>query len=281
MRKKLLSLAILGALTYACGNTDSHDSNQGADENSTEMAADVKVDEVADFKFHSMLANLPSPLQTFQTLRNVELTQKSISLTPTSVAANLSTNSAKAYGYGIFMTDMGFMAYQHQNQQSLEYMHSCRTLANDLGAGDVFDQTITQKFEESSTEEIMFVKMMDEAFTQMDAYMLNNERFINATEIFVGSWVESQIIATKLLQGEGQNESNKTVWEGIYNQKLHASNLVNVLGEVEGQINMDIYNAVEDIMMFYAGFSDAASITQDDLKELQTKLETLKSKLLA
>lgn len=267
----------------ACGggSHEEHSTDDHSATNQNEEAPAQEIDAMADFKFHSMIANLPSPLQTFHIINKVDLTDKNIELTELSVGGELSTTSSKAYGYGVYITDMGFMAYDHKNQATLEYLQVCRNLATELGAGDVFDRTITKNFEANSTEESKFVQMMDEAFTEMDQYMVNNERFVNATEIFVGSWVESQIIATKMLEGEKITEENKPVWEGVYSQKMHASNLMNVLGEVDDQVSKEVYTAIEDIMMFYAGFSSVESISQVDLKELQTKLEGLKSKLLS
>ncbi len=249
-----------------------------SDDNDTQEGEQIS--EMADFKFHTMIANLPSPLQTFQLISKVDVGMDGVSLTPTSRASKLSTGSAKAYGYGVFMADMGFMAYEHQNQQVLDYFQVCRDLASQLGAGDVFDRTISKNFEKNTSENERFVRMMDEAFNAMDDYMVNNERFVNATEIFVGSWVESQVIATQILIGKERNEKNLPIYEGIYVQKQHASNLMNVLGEIDQEINTEVFVAVEDLMMFYAGFSTVESISQDDLKSLQQKLNTLKQELL-
>lgn len=249
-----------------------------SDDNDTQEGEQIS--EMADFKFHTMIANLPSPLQTFQLISKVDVGMDGVSLTPTSRASKLSTGSAKAYGYGVFMADMGFMAYEHQNQQVLDYFQVCRDLASQLGAGDVFDRTISKNFEENTSENERFVRMMDEAFNAMDDYMVNNERFVNATEIFVGSWVESQVIATQILIGKERNEKNLPIYEGIYVQKQHASNLMDVLGEIDQEINTEVFVAVEDLMMFYAGFSTVESISQDDLKSLQQKLNTLKQELI-
>lgn len=249
-----------------------------SDDNDTQEGEQIS--EMADFKFHTMIANLPSPLQTFQLISKVDVGMDGVSLTPTSRASKLSTGSAKAYGYGVFMADMGFMAYEHQNQQVLDYFQVCRDLASQLGAGDVFDRTISKNFEKNTSENERFVRMMDEAFNAMDDYMVNNERFVNATEIFVGSWVESQVIATQILIGKERNEKNLPIYEGIYVQKQHASNLMDVLGEIDQEINTEVFVAVEDLMMFYAGFSTVESISQDDLKSLQQKLNTLKQELI-
>lgn len=236
---------------------------------------------MADFKFHSMIANLPSPLETFHTISNVNMEITGVQLTPTAQAGKLGTMSEKAYGYGVYITDMGFLAYQRQNQQTLEYLQTCRELSQSLGAGEVFDRTISSNFEENTSNEESFVKMMDEAFNAMDEYMVSNERFVNATEIFVGSWVETQLIATHILKGKPLDESNRAVYEGVYSQKMHASNLMNVLGEIDAELDEEVITAVEDLMMFYAGFSSIESISQDDITELEQKLQTLKAHLIS
>lgn len=282
MKIKLLPVSILIIALSACGGGDNHKehSDHQAD-SSGQMEETSSVNELADFKFHTMIANLPSPLQTFTIISDVNLETSGVQMTPTDKAGALSTMSSKAYGYGMYMTDMGFMAYQHNNQEVLTYFHTCRQLAQSLGAGDVFDQTISANFEENTSDEEKFVKMMDEAFNAMDEYMVSNERFVNATEIFVGSWVETQLIATSLIKDKEMNENNQAIYDGIYEQKMHASNLMNVLGEIETELKPEVVNSVEDLMMFYAGFSDAKSITQKDLSELEGKLTRLKSALLA
>ncbi|HAQ69939.1 MAG TPA: hypothetical protein DCR48_03090 [Flavobacteriales bacterium] len=285
MNFRLLNLVVFSFILVSCGGEDKASqtvdySDVEVTEESAENSAQP-INEMADFKFHTMIANLPSPLQTFQIIADVDINLNNVKLTPTDVASDLSTASARAYGYGIYIADMGFMAYQHQNQQTLDYLHVCRELAGQLGAGDVFDRSISANFEENSTNEKQFVMMMDEAFNAMDEYMVNNERFVNATEIFVGSWVESQLIATGILKDQEPSTANLPVYQGIYDQKQHASNLMNVLGEIDAEVNEDVLSAVEDLMMFYAGFSTVDNISQKDLTELTLKLNTLKGLLLS
>lgn len=285
MKIKTLPIACVALFLASCGgeapaDKTPKDSAQDKEMMAEEPTEERTVSEIADFKFHTMLANLPSPLETFQLLANVNIEALDTRLTPVSKAEELSTSTAKAYGYGMYMADMGFMAYEHQNQQVLDYYQVCRQLATELGAGEVFDRTISQDFEENTSNEAQFVKMMDGAFNAMDEYMMNNERFVNATEIFVGSWVESQIIATQILQDRPLNENNRPIYEGIYAQKQHASNLMNVLGEVDTEVEEQILASVEDLMMFYAGFSSVENISTEDMAELETKLMNLKELLL-
>ena len=281
MKMKILSLIALTIGLWSCGGNTEAD--KGAEETAaapveeSAPAEEEGINDMADFQFHTMIANLPSPLETFHLISDVSVGMDGVPLTPTSEAKNLGTMTAKAYGYGMYMTDMGFMAYEHQNQQTLEYFQTCRDLAQALGAGEVFDQTISANFEENTSSEEKFVKMMDEAFNAMDQYMVDNERFVNATEIFVGSWVETQLIATNIVMDQPINDENRPIYNGIYEQKLHASNLMNVLSEIENELDEDVVNHVEDIMMFYAGFTSPEAITSEDLKELDTKLTALKA----
>lgn len=286
MKMKLFPLVALTVGLWSCGgNADSEKAQEENAETITEETEtteqDAGINDMADFQFHTMIANLPSPLETFHLISDVSVGMDGVPLTPAADAKSLSTMSAKAYGYGIYITDMGFMAYEHQNQQTLEYFQTCRELAQALGAGEVFDKTISANFEENTSSEEKFVKMMDEAFNAMDQYMVDNERFVNATEIFVGSWVETQLIATNIVMDQPINDENRAIYNGIYEQKLHASNLMNVLSEIETELNDDVVNKVEGIMMFYAGFTSAEDITAEDLKELDGKLNALKRALTA
>jgi|GEM_PF-405400 len=279
----LLSLG-LAIVLWSCGGEEQPanqvDISEEALSEDAQEETGKKVSDMADFKFHTMVANLPSPLETFHIIEGHDFELSSAALTPTDKAGELSTVSAKAYGYGVYMTDMGCMAYNHQNHQTLDYSQVCRNLASDLGAGDVFDRTIAQDFEENTSSEEQFVRMMNDAFDAMDQYMVDNERFVNATEIFVGSWVETQLIATRMLKGKELDDNTRPLYQGIYSQKVHTSNLMNVLGEIDQEIEPDVVNAVEDIMMFYAGFSTVESISQEDISNLDAKLMTLKNLLM-
>ncbi|GAB5538737.1 MAG: hypothetical protein Salg2KO_08400 [Salibacteraceae bacterium] len=285
MKRILLPSFVAIAFLTSCGGTENKSNDSGVEEVAIENEAnepeEEAIDGMADFQFHTMIANLPSPLETFHLISEMQVGMDGVSLTPTDKSKDLSTMSAKAYGYGMYMTDMGFMAYEHQNQLTLEYFQTCRDLAQSLGAGEVFDQTISANFEENTSSEEKFVKMMDEAFNSMDQYMIDNERFVNATEIFVGSWVETQLIATQIIIDEPMSEENGPIYNGIYEQKMHASNLMNVLSEIESELDEDVVNNVEDLMLFYAGFSSPEAITPEDLAELEKKLEALKASLIA
>ena len=283
MKMKLFPVAAMSLVLWSCGGSGETEKAHEEEAVVETVAEDQgeEVNDLADFKFHTMIANLPSPLETFHLISDVSVGMDGVGLTPTAKSKELSTMSSKAYGYGMYMTDMGFMAYEHQNQKTIEYYQTCRELAQALGAGDVFDQTISANFEENTSSEEKFVKMMDEAFNAMDQYMVDNERFINATEIFVGSCVETQIIATNIVMDEPLNDSNRPIYNGIYEQKMHASNLMNVLSEIETELNDDVVNHVEDIMMFYAGFTSVESISKEDLVILDGKLKSLKAALMA
>lgn len=286
MLRPILPLALVSLFLFSCGGSETSkevDADDAVvdDSNQESMDDSEEISDMADFQFHTMIANLPSPLETFHLISEFKVGMDGVELTDTERSKELSTMSAKAYGYGMYMTDMGFMAYEKQNQRTLQYYQTCRDLAMALGAGEVFDQTISANFEENTSSEEKFIRMMDEAFNSMDQYMVDNERFVNATEIFVGSWVETQLIATEIIKDEPMNEQNAPIYAGVYEQKMHASNLMNVLSEIETELEEDVVNNVEDLMLFYAGFSSAESITQEDLVELEKNLKALKESLLS
>ena len=131
MKMKLFPIVALTLGLWSCGgNGETEKPAEETAEPVTEEAASADqgagIIDMADFQFHTMIANLPSPLETFHLISDVSVGMEGVPLTPTANAKNLGTMSAKAYGYGMYITDMGFMAYEHQNQQTLEYFQTCR-----------------------------------------------------------------------------------------------------------------------------------------------------------
>lgn len=271
----------MAAMAVSCSNQPENTDTANPVDSTIVQQEKATVDPVADFKFHSMLANLPSPLDMFEIMGNSDAEFEQATLTDMEKSASLNTMDSRAFGYGVYMTDLGYLAFENNKQEALKYLQTCRTLAQGLGAGEVFDRTISGEFEESTASKEKFVAMMETAFEEMDNYMKDNERFVNATQIFIGSWVESQLLATEMLRGKELSEETRPIYQGIYEQKMHASNLMNVLGEIQEQVDPTIYRSIEDLMLYYAGFSGVESIHQEDLVELHDKLQNLRNAVFA
>ena len=77
MHFRLLTLVVFSFILVSCGGEDKASqtvdySDLEVTEESSENNAQA-INEMADFKFHTMIANLPSPLQTFQIIADVDI----------------------------------------------------------------------------------------------------------------------------------------------------------------------------------------------------------------
>ena len=83
MNFRLLNLVVFSLILVSCGGEDKASqtvdySDVEVTEESAENSAQP-INEMADFKFHTMIANLPSPLQTFQIIADVDINNNTLS----------------------------------------------------------------------------------------------------------------------------------------------------------------------------------------------------------
>jgi hypothetical protein len=190
------------------------------------------VNEMTDFRFHSVLANLPSPFETIDGLIKSEIAYKKELLNPVESESGYLTSTKKALNYGVYGVDLAYQTSNKELAQAPKYFKATRNLAVSLDAVESFDKIgsrLQGKFENKDT----VTHIMDEAFDATDKYLRSNSRELAATEILTGSWVESQYLSLNLLKDQVKNEKNGILFKKVFEQKFHLDNLCKVLKDYE------------------------------------------------
>lgn len=286
MNKIILSaiaISLISLTLTSCGSKEEHDGHEHASDSSSVLTdtASSTINELAEFKFHTLLANIPSPLEQLNELPKCGITFKKELLNPTNNEKKYNSASKKAINYGVYATDLGYLSSFEQNQDIINYFTTTRKLAETLGAADQFDKVAANRFEKNMNSKDSLMKIMDEAYSATEEYLKSNERLESASLMLTGSWTESQYLLLESIKGNEKSDANKTVFEKIFEQRRHLESLIGLLTEYSKNADVKtILAELENVKKEYAEIK-SAEITKVQIEKLAKAVSVLRTKLIS
>lgn len=266
----------------ACGDKAAETSEQTVD--TTAQAVDTgksAVNEVVEFKFHLFLSNIPSPMESMVLIPDAGIAMDKSLLNPTENAGSYSTLAKKALNYGVYGTDLGYLAAFEQTEIVTDYFATVKTLADELGASAQFDNVMSDRFQANLSNRDSMLIIMDKAIAGTEEFMKNNQRLEMASLMIAGAWVESQyILVRSLIQSHDKGDLTK-LYGKLPEQKNHLKSLVDLLGEQATKDCKAMQAELEALMPLYAGINSVDNINGAVLKQLSDKLKPVKDKITA
>lgn len=234
--QKILTLGIAVStllLTSCGGNKEAENSAVDTTATAAPVAPESTVDEMVDFKFHYLTANIPSPMELVDALPKAGIPFSKEVLNPTENESKYNTSLQKAINFGIYSVDMAYLTTNEEFSSVKSYLNTSRNLAKSLDLTETFDKVVGNRLNQNSENKDSLKKVIDEAYYEVDNYMRNNERALAATQMLTGSWIESQFITLSLIKDVAKNDQNAMLFEKIFEQKRHLASLVSLLKEYE------------------------------------------------
>ena len=281
MKTNILKFTILSsslALLSSCGG-DKPKEGEAIDTTVVQETVDTAkgpIDELADFKFHVFIANIPSPLETMVLIPDAGISLDKTTLNPVENADGYSSINKKALNYGVYGADLGYLTAFEQNQDITDYFATLKSLAEDLGAGGQFDKVLNERFQKNLENKDSLLAIMDNAFSQTDTYLRNNQRLESATLMLTGSWVESQYILVRaLIEANGKGDLVK-LYEKITEQKSHLKSLIDLLMEQKTNDCTKYKTELEKVKVSYDAIENIDAIDEVKLEKLSAELKIVK-----
>lgn len=275
----ILSAVFVVSLSSCGGEKKEEPTTPTVDTTTTVNNKTEEIDELADFKFHVFIANIPSPLEAMVAISNAGITLDKSVLNPVENAEKYNTLTKKALNYGAYGTDLGYLAAYDMSQEVTDYFAAVKVLAEDLGAADQFDKVLADRFQANLGNRDSLLMLMDNALGATDDYLKNNQRLELACLTMTGSWTESQYILVRALIVANEKGDLKKLYEMLPEQKNHLKNLIDLLA---GQSSKDCktYKAeLEIVKASYDKINTVDDVNMAMLQELSGKLKTLKDKI--
>ncbi|PCH95058.1 MAG: hypothetical protein COB85_04935 [Bacteroidetes bacterium] len=282
---RYIALACATCLLIACTTEQANEMEiENNDAVTTEdILEEVKegiTDDLADFKFHTFIANIPSPLKTFHVLKKAGVNFHESLTNPVEKRGNYTGSATIALNYGIYMADMGYFTLYEQQQQSIRYFAASRELAQELGFVDVLDRVASKRFETNMGNSDSTMVIIDDAFVAMEEYLKTNEQLKTMGLISAGSWLESQHIAVSMLINSELITDNLELANQVYEQKLHLANLLNFLEEYASESGFaEVIEGLNQILITYNSLESSDSVNKESLQNILDALAVMRTKI--
>lgn len=222
MKKIYISIFVLASsmmLTTGCGSDTAKEENAEAQIAEQEMA--IEEEEVSNV-FYA----LPSPFELASLLRasgveyNVEVLNN-----PESVS-NYTTTQSKAINLGIYGADLSISSIYNKTQETVLYLKSIKTLADELGLTAAFDAETMNRLESNKESNDSLQRIVADAYMMANSYLKENARSSTASLVLAGGWIEGVHIATSLVDLE---KPNSDLEELVADQRFSIDNLIALL----------------------------------------------------
>lgn len=280
MLKKICLVSTL-AILAACGGSKETAPTSENTNNQVVDSVSQPENELADFKFHMAIANIPSPFEIIDMLPKSGIPFNGELTNPTDNKSKYQTSTKQALNYGAYVVDLIYLSTNEQYSNVKQYYVTSREFAQKLDAGDSFERIAGSRVEQNIDNKDSINHVMDAVYAETDNYLRSNARLLAATEILCGSWIESQYITLNLLKGADRNATNEAIFQKVYEQNIHAESLVKLLAEFEKE--KDFKGLITDIKDLAAMYKEIKSseVSKDLIAKISDKLASVRGKMIS
>lgn len=278
IKKSVLFLSV-ATLLAACGNHTEENTSAteaGKDTSKTEAPAQP-VNELADFQFRTLIANIPSPFETVVLSSKAGVPFNKEFVNTTDKASKYTTSTKQALNYGGYIVDLVYLSANEQFSDVKNYFLTSGDLAKKLGFYESYEHVIGKRLENNVDKKDTINKIMDEVYAEMDNYLRSNDRLLTATQVLTGSWLKSQYLTFSLLKG---NATNQVVLKKVVEQTYVSKKLTEILKDYEKEKEFKpVIDAVKELDALYASIHSEADLTQENINKIHDKLNQVNSKI--
>jgi hypothetical protein len=263
-------LSVAFAASFLLASCSSNKENNGAVSNadSALMASDTMAyNERADFKFSFTIANLPSPLNVISTIYTTQVPFDNTLLNPTDNAEKYLSSYKRAINYGIYGVDMAYIAYYGNKQDLYDYYSTAGKMAENLGIQETFEK-FTDRFKDNYDNKDSIMAIVDQAYLETDKFLRTNSRLEIASFILAGSFMESLYIGAGLMKDQDRNETYKSSFDKIYEQKLVLNNLADLFKQFKDKDAAEVESNLQVIKTVYDGFTDPGQVNRESMQKI-------------
>ncbi len=283
MFKRILLFSAVVAMA-ACGGSKENAPATESSETKTDSSVGPQTqpeNELADFKFHMAIANIPSPFEVIDMLPKSGLGFEKSLVNSTDNLSKYQTGTKRGLNYGVYVVDLIYLSSNEQYADVKNFFVAARELAQKLDAGDSFNRIAGSRVEQNIDNKDSINRVMDAVYAETDNYLRSNERLLSATQILTGSWIESQYITLNLLKNAEKNAANEILFQKVYEQNVHAESLVKLLSEFEKEKDFkSVIAEVKELAMLYKEIK-SADIDKALIEKIATKLGSIRSKIVS
>lgn len=234
-RSLFLTLSTFFAMfLISCGPSGSDKGNNSDEFKEAEGSLQKQIEEV--------IYNIPSPTEIPYLLQATGAEYDESLVNPRSKTDQYASRTDKAaLNLGVYTADIGYLTSYDKTQEAIDYLNSCKTLADNLGVIGTFDIEILKRFEANISQKDSLAKLLNETVQQTEKFLKDDSRNKLAAMVVAGSFVEGLHISTGLINSypknilpeDARNLILTPLMQVVLNQKKSVTDLLKMLTAVE------------------------------------------------
>ena len=205
--------------------------------------------------FKKIFHAVPSPIETAMLLERSGINFDSDALHDLDKAVGYSTTELQSVNLGIYAGDLSYSVIFNQNQQSVDYLNTCRRLCDGLGVGDIIDADLIARADNNRDIRDSLVDIVTDTFYALNARFRENGMEEVSGLMAAGGWIEGVYLGTRSL-----NTSTDDLKLRIAEQKMTLDNLMGLLASYPPT---DALNAMKEALRPVEAAFAGVSITEN------------------
>lgn len=196
------------------------------------------------------------------------------------------TQTARAYNLGVYSADLSYASLYEQNQTVINYMAICKTIAEDLGIIEAFDDSTINSLQENITNRDEVMRIISENFMNSDAYLQENHQQDIGAMILLGGWIEGMYIAVKL--SDCNVKKNPKLISSILEQKLSLELTMKFLEDYKDFDGLNkFYKEINELYEIYQNTpidvddQGLFTVKQKDFEKICNKIVEIRNKIVS
>lgn len=228
------------------------------EQNSDEFKA---AEESLPQQIEEVVYNIPPPSEIPYLLQATGADFNQALLNPRSKADSyLTRNDKAALNLGVYAADIGYLSSYDKTQEAIDYLTTCKSLAENLNVIGSFDAEMLKRFESNIANKDSLALLINSTVDKADDYLKSDNRNKLAAQVITGSFIEGLSIATGLVKSypkdlpdDSRNLVLSPVIRTVLEQKASVSEVSKMLGTVE---KTDLINSLNaDLGQLEAAYS--------------------------
>jgi hypothetical protein len=198
---RLNALILITLLTFglwSCGTSTKEEGNNSEEFKQAEESLQDQIEE--------LVYNIPSPSEIPYLLEatGAEFNQSLINNNK-KADQYASVSDKAAMNLGVYSADIGYLSSYGKTQEAIDYLNTCKRLADNLGVIGSFDVAILKQFESNIGDKDSLAKILNRSIQQTDEYLKDDSRSRLAALVLTGSFIEGLYISTGLIKSYPKN----------------------------------------------------------------------------
>lgn len=175
---------------------------------------------------------IPSPVEMASLIQSTGAEFNTEILNDVENVSNYMTRRQQALNLGIYGANLSYTTMFERSKESLYYLSTVRSLADQLGASNIINDDLINRVEENKENKDSLLVIVSDTFWSINAKFKEDNMEDIAALVLAGGWVEALHLAVSHVEG------NADLRQRIAEQKYSLDDLIGLIGTYDNQENL-------------------------------------------